>query len=120
MPLVTTTIVESRSGNLGAALSAVCKVRGYRFVCVTDPDVSPANLHAIRAIAARSSPSPAGLQRGVSGDPSEQGPGDCVANTGTLGDRDANQAGRAHAETTAREISKEFPKLKWLFVGTGD
>ena len=32
----------------------------------------------------------------------------------------ANQANmRAHAETTAREILKGFPKLKWLFVGTG-
>jgi N-(2-amino-2-carboxyethyl)-L-glutamate synthase len=32
----------------------------------------------------------------------------------------ANRANmRAHAETTAREILREFPKLNWLFVGTG-
>ena len=31
-----TTIVESSSGNLGIALSLVCAIKGYKFICVTD------------------------------------------------------------------------------------
>ena len=34
-------IIESSSGNLGIALSIVCKSRGYNFTCVTDPNTSP-------------------------------------------------------------------------------
>src|SRR5579872_7103903 len=33
-------IIESSSGNLGVALSILCKERGYSFVCVTDPNIS--------------------------------------------------------------------------------
>ena len=119
---VTTTIVESSSGNLGAALSAICKIRGYRFLCVTDPNVSPANLQAIRAyggeIVTVTAPDANGgylqtrlnkVQEIVS-----RIPGAVWLN------QYANPAAmRAHAETTAREILQEFPKLDWLFVGTG-
>jgi N-(2-amino-2-carboxyethyl)-L-glutamate synthase len=35
-----TTIIESSSGNLGIALSICCKQRGYRFMCVVDPNIS--------------------------------------------------------------------------------
>lgn len=34
------TIIESSSGNLGIALSLVCKIKGYKFICVTDPNIS--------------------------------------------------------------------------------
>lgn len=34
-------IIESSSGNLGIALSIVCKERGYKFTCVTDVNTSP-------------------------------------------------------------------------------
>lgn len=33
-------IIESSSGNLGIALSIVCKAKGYKFICVTDPNIS--------------------------------------------------------------------------------
>ncbi|HKP68908.1 MAG TPA: pyridoxal-phosphate dependent enzyme, partial [Pyrinomonadaceae bacterium] len=33
-----TVIVESSSGNLGLALSVVCAIKGYEFICVTDPN----------------------------------------------------------------------------------
>ena len=36
----TNTIIESSSGSLGIALSLVCKVRGYRFICVSDPNIN--------------------------------------------------------------------------------
>ena len=38
-----TKIVESSSGNLGVALSLICKEKGYHFICVTDPNILPEN-----------------------------------------------------------------------------
>src|SRR6266853_4942294 len=35
-----TVIVESSSGNLGLALSLVCATKGYKFICVTDPNAN--------------------------------------------------------------------------------
>src|SRR5688572_32827540 len=40
-----TLLVESSSGNLGLALSLVSAIKGYQFICVTDPN---ANRAAIR------------------------------------------------------------------------
>src|SRR6516164_9104330 len=37
-----TVIVESSSGNLGLALSLVCAIKGYEFICVTDPNANRA------------------------------------------------------------------------------
>ena len=36
------TFIESSSGNFGVALSIVAKMRGYRFICVIDPNCTPA------------------------------------------------------------------------------
>ena len=47
------TVVESTSGNLGAALAALCRLRGHRFVAVVDPLVSPRNLDLMRQYGAR-------------------------------------------------------------------
>lgn len=38
-----TAVIESSSGNLGVALSLVCKVKGYPFTCVIDPNTNPQN-----------------------------------------------------------------------------
>src|SRR6185436_20882481 len=35
-----TVLVESSSGNLGLALSLVCSIKGYKFICVTDPNAN--------------------------------------------------------------------------------
>ncbi|MGC4807678.1 pyridoxal-phosphate dependent enzyme [Micromonospora sp. DT233] len=40
-------IVESSSGNLGVALSAIAASRGYRFICVTDMRCNPTTIRAI-------------------------------------------------------------------------
>ncbi len=40
-------IIESTSGNLGIALSIICKEKGYDFTCVVDPNVSPMSLSLI-------------------------------------------------------------------------
>lgn len=46
------TIIESSSGNMGIALSIVCRMRGLRFVCVTDPNASPASVRLMKAYGA--------------------------------------------------------------------
>src|SRR5437879_3518416 len=46
-----TTLVESSSGNLGVALSVVCRCRGYRFICVTDPNIYKSKLRAMTGYA---------------------------------------------------------------------
>lgn len=44
-----TTVIESSSGNLGVALAFLCARRGYRFICVADPNALPGNLRQIEA-----------------------------------------------------------------------
>ena len=117
-----TTLVESSSGNLGIALSLVCKLRGYRFLCVTDPNTSNASLRAMRAYGAEViivderdanggylQTRLAYIRRLLADDPS------CVW-LNQYGNK-ANQA--AHYEMTAREILAEFPAPDYLFVGGG-
>jgi len=117
-----TVLVESSSGNLGLALSLVCAVKGYEFICVTDPN---ANRSAIRGIE---------LYGGKVIVVEERDPAN-----GYLGSRlkrideilrsnpnaiwlnqYANVANKnAHAEQTANEIAREFERVDWVFVGTG-
>ncbi|MDD3267049.1 MAG: pyridoxal-phosphate dependent enzyme [Burkholderiales bacterium] len=33
-------IIESSSGNLGIALSLICKIKGYKFLCISDPNIN--------------------------------------------------------------------------------
>ena len=42
-----TVIVESSSGNLGIALSLVCAIKGYKFICVTDSNSTRANIRGM-------------------------------------------------------------------------
>ena len=48
-----TVMVESSSGNLGLALSLVCAIKGYKFICVTDPNASRAAIKGIELYGAR-------------------------------------------------------------------
>jgi N-(2-amino-2-carboxyethyl)-L-glutamate synthase len=117
-----TVIVESSSGNLGLALSLVCATKGYKFICVTDPNANRATIKGIELY---------GAQVIVVEDRDSAG--------GYLGSRlktidgilqsdpnaiwlnqYANIANkRVHAEQTAAEIAREFDKVDWVFVGTG-
>jgi len=45
-------VIESSSGNLGAALAAVCAQKGYRFRCVVDPNTSAQNIKVMQAFGA--------------------------------------------------------------------
>lgn len=47
------TLIESSSGNLGLALAMVCASKGYRFICVSDPNVSAQTAKLIQAYGAQ-------------------------------------------------------------------
>ncbi len=115
-------VIESSSGNLGVALAMICAARGYRFTCVTDPNISPASVRMIRAYGAE-------LVVVQERD----------ANGGFLGTRIEfiramlredpsivwiNQYENfdnveAHARTTGAELLNAFPAPDFVFVGAG-
>jgi len=117
-----TVIVESSSGNLGLALSLVCAIKGYEFICVTDPNSTRATkrgmeIYGAKVIVVRDR-DPAGgflgsrlkkIAQILQSDP----------NAIWL-NQYANKANKnVHAEQTANEIAREFNKVDWVFVGTG-
>jgi len=117
-----TVIVESSSGNLGLALSLLCAAKGYKFICVTDPNANHSSVREMELY---------GAEVIVVSDRDSAG--------GFLGTRlkvidnilcsdpnavwlnqYANIANKnVHAEQTGNEIAAEFDKVDWLFVGTG-
>jgi cysteine synthase A len=117
-----TTIVESSSGNLGLALSLVCAVKGYKFICVTDPNANRATIRGMELHGAKvcvvEDRDPAGgflgsrlkkIDQVLQSDP----------NSIWL-NQYANLANKnVHAEQTANEIAREFEKVDWVFVGSG-
>jgi len=115
-------IIESSSGNLGIALSIVCKVKGYPFTCVTDPNTAPycetqMRLYGAKVIRVTERDENGGflntriklIKRMVGEDPSL-----------TWTNQYANDANpNAHERFTAHEIASDFPGLGTLFVGAG-
>ena len=117
-----TVIVESSSGNLGMALSLVCAVKGYRFICVTDSNATRANIRGMELYGAKVI---------VLHDRDPDG--------GFLGNRfkaidhimrsepnavwvnqyDNIANKNVHAEQTANEVAREFETVDWIFVGAG-
>ena len=117
-----TVIVESSSGNLGLALSLVCAIKGYQFICVTDPNANRSTKKGMQLYGARvivvKERDPAGgflgsrlrrIERILQAEP----------NAIWL-NQYANIANKnVHAEQTANEIAREFEKVDWVFVGAG-
>jgi 2,3-diaminopropionate biosynthesis protein SbnA len=117
-----TVLVESSSGNLGLALSLVCAIKGYKFICVTDPNANRATIRGIelygaKVIVVEDRDSAGGylgsrlkkIDQILRSDP----------NAIWL-NQYANIANKnVHAEQTANEIANEFDKVDWVFVGTG-
>lgn len=114
-------VVESSSGNLGVALAMICAERGYRFTCVTDPNVSPQNLAAMRAYGANvvvisqaASGSYVRERLRVIRELLEKHT-DMVWT-----DQYSNPENpRIHAELTAPAILREVPNVTHLFLGVG-
>ena len=116
------TIIESSSGNLGIALSILCKNRGHKFICVTDPNSSPISEEIMKFYGAH-------VAKVTNKDP----------NGGYLATRInliremtsknpnivwTNQYAspsnvKAHYQTTAKEIYQRFSDLDYLFIGAG-
>ena len=117
-----TVIVESSSGNLGLSLSLVCAIKGYQFICVTDPNANRSTKKGMQLYGARvivvKERDPAGgflgsrlrrIERILQSEP----------NAIWL-NQYANIANKnVHAEQTANEIAREFKKVDWVFVGAG-
>jgi cysteine synthase A len=115
-------LIESSSGNLGIALSLVCAVKGYEFICVADPNVNYANirgmeLYGTKVVVIREHDSAGGylgsrlkaIEQILSSEP-----------RAVWLNQYSNLANKnVHAQQTANEIAREFDKVDWVFVGAG-
>jgi 2,3-diaminopropionate biosynthesis protein SbnA len=117
-----TVIIESSSGNLGLALSLVCAIKGYKFICVTDPNATRANIRGMELYGAEvivvEERDPVG---GFLGSRLKKIDQILQSKPNTVWlNQYANIANKnVHAEQTANEIAREFGKVDWVFVGTG-
>lgn len=115
-------IVESSSGNLGVALSLVCAVKHYKFVCVTDPNASRVAVRLMELYGAKvvvvSERDAAG---GYLGSRLKKIDEILRLNPNAVWvNQYANVANmKVHSEQTANEIAREFDHVDWVFVGTG-
>ena len=117
-----TVLVESSSGNLGLALSLVCALKGYEFICVTDPNANRAAIRGIELYGAKvilvEDRDAAGGYLGSRLKRIEQ-----ILHSNPKAvwlNQYANIANKnVHAEQTAGEIAREFDKVDWVFVGAG-
>lgn len=116
------TVLCSSSGNLGIALSIVCKEKNYPFICVSDLNISPISKKYIELL---------GGQLILIDKPDENGGYlknrlDFIENLLSANDdycfvdqyaNDENVA--VHYATTAAEIAREIARVDFLFVGAG-
>jgi N-(2-amino-2-carboxyethyl)-L-glutamate synthase len=116
------TLIESSSGNLGVAISMVAAARGYRFICVTDPNASTECVKMMRAVGSEvivvdkkdTNNGYLGTRIALIHEMCQADPNICWVN------QYANAANQqAHFHTTAPEILADFPAVDFLFVGTG-
>jgi cysteine synthase A len=117
-----TVIVESSSGNLGIALSLVCAIKGYKFICVTDSNATRANIRGMELYGAKVCV--------VDDRDADDG---FLANRFKVIDRILKTEPHAvwlnqydnianknvHAEQTAKEIAGAFDTVDWVFAGAG-
>ena len=117
-----TVIVESSSGNLGLALSLVCAVKGYEFICVTDPNANRATVKGMQLYGAKvvvvKDRDPVG---GFLGSRLKRIDQILQSEPNAIWlNQYANIANKnVHAAETANEIANEFEKVDWIFVGAG-
>ncbi|WP_334150822.1 2,3-diaminopropionate biosynthesis protein SbnA [Hyphomicrobium sp.] len=117
-----TVIVESSSGNLGIALSLVCAIKGYKFICVTDVNATRANIRGMELYGAKvlvvDERDPDGgflanrfrkIENILKSEPNAI----WLNQYNNIANKDI------HAEQTANEIAREFENVDWMFVGAG-
>lgn len=116
------TIIESSSGNLGVALSIICRSKGYKFICVTDPNTLPITEQYMKAYGAE-------IIKVTERDQVGGFLAKRIELIHSLLKNDQNLIWtnqyaseyniQAHYNTTAKEIYKKFPNLDYLFIGAG-
>jgi cysteine synthase B len=112
------TVLEPTSGNTGISLAMVCKLKGYRLVCVMPENTSLERRQLLEMFGAEILPSPAA-----------GGSNQAVAMAKELAAANpdwvmlyqyGNQANaRAHYETTAPELLEDLPTITHFVAGLG-
>lgn len=115
-------IIESSSGNLGVALSIICKSKGYHFTCVTDPNTNEINTRLMRLYGANiiqvTEKDESGGYLGTRIKLIEA----MLKENRTLiwTNQYASQYNiHAHYTVTAKNILNQFPHVDYLFIGAG-
>ncbi|MEU3712088.1 2,3-diaminopropionate biosynthesis protein SbnA [Streptomyces catenulae] len=115
-------LVESSSGNLGAALSIIAASKGYGFLCVTDARCNLSARRFMEAMGGRvhiiAEPAATG---GLLGARISHVRALCAADERYVWLNQYTNAGnwQAHYRTTAPGIARHFPHLDILFIGAG-
>ncbi len=116
------TVIESSSGNLGVALSILCKERGYPFICVTDPNISSQNEALMKAYGASVVKVTKTDENGGYLTTRIQYIEEALIKTSNLfwTNQYSNQDNiQAHFDTTAKEIFNGIKNIDYLFIGAG-
>ena len=113
------TIIEPTSGNTGIGLSMVCAVKGYELILVMPESMSIERRKVMAAYGARFELTP--KEKGIKG--SIEKAKELLGSTPNswMPDQFNNKDNlKAHAETTAMEIIRDFPEgLDYLVTGVG-
>lgn len=115
-------LVESSSGNLGVALSMIAASKGYRFLCVTDSRCNLSTRLLMEALGSEvhiiTEPDPV---EGYLGARLKYIRRLCASDDRYVWLNQYTNPGnwRAHFQTTAPEIARQFPELDTLFIGAG-
>lgn len=116
------TIIESSSGNLGVALAIAATSRGYPFICVTDTRCNLTTRQMMETLGAQvhiiSQPHPV---EGLLGARIEHIRRLCAEHPRYvwLNQYSNPQAWKAHYQSTAPAIARQFPSLDVLYIGAG-
>lgn len=115
-------LIESSSGNLGVALAMVCAERGYRFICVVDPNISISNKKLITSLGAEL----------IVVDQKDENGGYLLSRIRVIKKLVATNPAYiwlnqyknpanplVHYSTTAKAIAERFSRIDYLFVGAG-
>lgn len=117
-----TVIIESSSGNLGIALSMVCAIKGYKFICVTDSNATRSNIRGMELYGADVI---VVEERDAAGGFLENrfktinALLDKYPNSVWLNQYDNVANKDVHAAQTGKEIAKAFKAVDWVFIGAG-
>ncbi len=116
------TLICSSSGNLGVALSIICKEKGYKLICVSDPNILSENARLIKLYGAELvTIKHKDKNGGYLGARIDWIKAKINENRNYIWvDQYSNVENiRAHYMTTAKEIHKQFEHVDYLFVGAG-